>query len=631
MRVLVITRQESDFTKVLESCGAEIVRMEPKKALHTDLSSFDRYCVLVPGEFQDVRLRERLEEETAKGKRIFTEAIGSYLDVHCEPQKPINTIRSRLIYLEPETGEGIPGLVTGDLLDDESNTMYKPDALMPDTVPLLVYKDHIVAHAHTDMGPEEIKEDSKLGMWACCGGTVLMTSFQFHNYNRARFAPKAAWEKLIRYIACWLTGNEPAQLPEPVATYGTKEDLSDAAVFEKCRGQAIDKGIRWLKNFLVDNGCGGIKEGLKHDISPDGEQAVMKIIRTDCSGESAGAFKMYGYVKDCAESSEIGKNLERFIYGPMVVKGGLFDGMMRWTEQSWGVCYQDDVARAVLPSLYDCVFFGKTEYFTDIGHVLDFLVRTTSKNGTRVHRTDRIYLNESKIEELVNADTGRASAHHNAYYSAALLLAYKYGKNPQYLEVGKKGLETLMGMYPDTVREQSETQEMCRLILPLAILYDVTGEKEHRDWLYRVTEDLEKMRHSFGGYREWDTGYKAIYNRNSKGECSILTENGDPVADLLYSCNFLPMGFAYAYMVTGDEWFRELWHNIVRFFLSTQLVSDNPLTDGSWCRAFDMDLKEAYAAPHDSGWATYSSETGWTQAEILMGMMFPDMIRMARK
>ena len=50
---------------------------------------------------------------------------------------------------------------------------------------------------------------------------------------------------------------------------------------------------------------------------------------------------------------------------------------------------------------------------------------------------------------------------------------------------------------------------MCRLVLPLAILYGVTGEEKHREWLYRVTDDLQKVRHPSGGYREWDTGYKA--------------------------------------------------------------------------------------------------------------------------
>ena len=99
----------------------------------------------------------------------------------------------------------------------------------------------------------------------------------------------------------------------------------------------------------------------------------------------------------------------------------------------------------------------------------------------------------------------------------------------------------------------------------------------------------------------------------------------------MYSVNWLPIGFAYAYYATGDEWFRTLWKDIVRFCLKTQIISDNPLTNGSWCRAFDMDLREAYGCPHDAGWAPYASETGWTVAEILMGMMFMDILPVQNK
>ena len=125
---------------------------------------------------------------------------------------------------------------------------------------------------------------------------------------------------------------------------------------------------------------------------------------------------------------------------------------------------------------------------------------------------------------------------------------------------------------------------------------------------------------------EWDEGYRAAFSRESLGECSLLTKNGDPVADLLYSSNWLPMGFAYAWHVTGDEWFGKLWRDSVAFCLRTQMRSENPLVDGAWCRGFDMDLKEAYAVPHDAGWACCVSETGWTVAEILMGMMMPEIM-----
>ncbi|MCR5041574.1 MAG: hypothetical protein K6C36_05660, partial [Clostridia bacterium] len=175
-------------------------------------------------------------------------------------------------------------------------------------------------------------------------------------------------------------------------------------------------------------------------------------------------------------------------------------------------------------------------------------------------------------------------------------------------------------------REQSETEEMCRLILPLAALYGATREERHLTMLCRVTDDLEAHRHPFGGYCEWDTGYKAACSRESRGECSLLTENGDPVADLLYSVNWLPVGFAYAYHVTGDGRYRDLWRGIAEFMIRTQAISENPVVDGLWCRAFDMELGEVYGCPHDIGWAAHCSESGWTDAEILMGLMLPDLL-----
>jgi hypothetical protein len=310
----------------------------------------------------------------------------------------------------------------------------------------------------------------------------------------------------------------------------------------------------------------------------------------------------------------------------MIVRGGLCDGFMRWSDVAWQVMYQDDAARCMLGSLYNCIFLGDDTQFSEICRVLDFLVKTTGKDGCRISRSDMFMLTESYMAELAAMENGRTSAHYNGYYLASLLLAYKYGKNEAYLEVGRRGLETLMALYPDTDREQSETQEMCRLVLPLAALYDATGEERHREMLYRVVKDLETHKHPSGGYYEWDTGYTATCNRESPTECSLLTENGDPVADLLYSVNWLPIGFAYAYYVTGDEWFRDLWTDVVRFCLRTQIISDNPLSNGSWCRAFDMDLGEAYACPHDTGWAAYASETGWTIGEILTGMMFMEIL-----
>lgn len=622
MRILIVSDYECDFTRVLKSCGAEVECVDFKKVLKTDLTVYDSFCVLPKksGTYLDARLREKLEEEARKGKRIFLQAIRGFLGILCE--EPADSTKSRMIYIG-NSEEKITGLFMGDLLDDEANLMCVPELHPEDVEPILVYQEHIIAHTHTEMPVQEILKRGKPGLWKA-GKNILWAGFILRNFNEARFSPRAKWEAVIRYVARWITGGEPAFYPTEIVHYGTSEKLDEPKIFECCRRKAIERGIGWLERFLEDGGKGGIKEGIAHNITPDGNYTVLDGVRTDCTGESAGAFKMYAYLNGKKEYADLASKMDGIVYGPMLVKGGLFDGMVRWCTSSWNVCYQDDVARALLPGLYDALYMGDATHLEDICHAMDFLIGTTAKDGLRIARTDTHDLTELEMEKLRQQEHGFPSAHYNAYYHAALLLTGKASGEKRYIEVAQKGLERMMELYPETAREQSETEEMCRLILPLAILYQTTKEEKHRQMLYRVSKDLQKVRHPFGGYREWDTGYKAACSRESREECSVLTENGDPVADLLYSSNWLPLGFSFAYEATGDRWFHELWKDSVIFCLKTQMFSEKEHLDGAWCRAFDMELKEAYAAPHDVGWAAYACETGWTVSKILMGLMMPE-------
>ena len=613
---------DSDFSAVLKSCGVSVVRMTMAQAADEPLAAYDAFAVLADGKLLAPRLRVRLEEEVGKGKRLFTQALNSWGDIYSA--EPADTTRRRLVV----TAEGaavIPGLALGDLLDDGGNRAMYPWYGVPGQRVLLTYRDHVIAHRRWEASAEEIAEGGNPGLWLI-GDNVMMCAFQLANFNRARFAPRQSWQTLIAYIAGWLTGRAPVCFPEPVVWHGMGEDLSDDAVFETRRKEAVRRGIHWLRRQLVEDGAGGVREGLRHNIDPDGVQATAETVRTDCCGEAAGAFRFYGVLCGDEACLTAAEHISDFVFDPMMVKGGLLDGMLRWTDTGWMICYQDDAARALLPELYHCLFLGKGERFPSVCRALDFLVKTTAKDGCRVPRTDALHLSEDSVRELAEAEHGTPSAHYNAYYHAALLLAYLYGGNRTYLDTARKGLETMMALYPETEREQSETEEMCRLVLPLAALYAATGEPAHREMLFRVTDDLAAHRHPSGGYLEWDTGYRANCSRESRGECSLLTHNGDPVADLLYATNWLPVGYALAWRFTGETRFYDLWRDVAAFCLRSQARSHDPSVDGSWCRAFDLELGEVYACPHDVGWAANCSESGWTDAEILMGLMLPDVL-----
>ena len=155
----------------------------------------------------------------------------------------------------------------------------------------------------------------------------MMTSFRLHDFNKARFAPRLAWQKLISYIARWLTGSKPSYFPESVVRYGPADsgadELSDQSAFELCRKEAVKRGVGWLERFLVDGGRGGIEEGLRHNIHPDGTQERLTSVRTDCTGEASGAFRFFARLGGGDDCREIARNLESFVYGTMLVKAGL--------------------------------------------------------------------------------------------------------------------------------------------------------------------------------------------------------------------------------------------------------------------------------------------------------------------
>lgn len=617
-RLLILSNQTNDLCELLlRQCPDAVVC--PIAHCDADVETFDAICILGGTEEQPVllpaALRCAVERARENGKRVFCEFVSSIGSAYSD--KPSVTTHHRLV-----NGGTFADLQKGDILDGHYNEVI-PYYFVPKTAePILTYHDYLCAHDRIEMDDAAFRA-GKWALWLFDRNT-LVSSFRLCNFNCARLSPRESWQKVIAAIVEFLCGKPlAAEFPAPVCKHGAQNDLDNA----------VQKGLRWFfgADMFVDEGKNGVREGFSHLISArDGTQLRADLIRTDCTGETGGAFLLDYLTTGNQKSKAIFQNTQAFCFDYMQIHDGAHRGMVRWSEQAWETCYQDDVARAIIPTLLSCNFGGGTDYFEQATDALRYLVDTTGEDGLRVFRTDCIELNETRRNELKRAGVGTPCAHYNAYYHAALLLAARAGADRSFAEVAKTGLSAIMARYPDTQRETSETEELCRLILPLALLYEYTGEDRHRAWLYRVTKDLERFLHPAGGYAEWDTGYKATCARNDRGECALVANNGDPIVDLLYSNNWLPMGFAYAYMVTGDAFFEQKWQGIAEFLLACQITSDDKRLDGAWTRAMDMDRLESYGVPHDVGWAPCCIESGWTVAEILMGLQFMKIAKIER-
>ncbi|MEG2596809.1 MAG: hypothetical protein RR977_00135, partial [Oscillospiraceae bacterium] len=431
----------------------------------------------------------------------------------------------------------------------------------------------------------------------------------------------AKWQLLIREILGWLTNENCSDLPIDRAYHLVSS--VEKETFDSSLKECISSAVHWYheSKILIANGKEGVYEGFCTEIYADGSQKMALPIRNDCTGEASLAFFTDYLLSGNEASLQTSDQLEAYCFDRMQIKGGLHDGMLRWTDIAWNVCYQDDNARVLFPALLKMMYTKRYDHLDDCCSALDFLVKTTGTDGLRVSRTDNLTLDQKEMDRLHNTPSNFPCAHYNAFYSATLLLCGKLADREDFIAVGIKGLESLMAVYPKTIREQSETEELCRLILPLAWLFWVTKNPKHKEWLYTVTKDLQKMKHAkSGAYLEWDSDYSAACSQTEDAECSLLTQNGDPVVDMLYSLNWLPLGFAHAYDITGDPYFHELWEEIASFMIRAQIHSNNPDIDGVWTRGFDVDLMEVYGLPNDVGWGPWSIESGWSIGEIVAGL-----------
>ncbi|HET6485197.1 MAG TPA: hypothetical protein VFH83_02185 [Spirochaetia bacterium] len=636
--VCVITLGASDLRTLLERSGLSVTVVDPgrRASKRRDLSRFDALAILGGTTEQplllDPQLRSSVEAGIRAGARVFCEYCESIGGVYTAP--PVPTRFERIVVASEEPR--IDGLRRGDLLEDQCNTRIAPYEFVTRYGPPLLQYTRALGHDRVESGVSATADAatvdaaaadaaglpiSERALWFHHPANLLICVFRLCNFVRARFSPTARWRSLVAFVLEWLCGQPvPVDILEP--RYHVLA-FDPAVPLETQVSLSAQRAVRWFgkAGLLVDGGRGGVMEGLGTEISADGHQQLRTIVRNDCTGETALAFFLHSMLTGRRESARIARRLIDWCFDRMQVKDpGPLQGMMRWTPAAWQVCYADDNARVIIPQLLMNLYGGGRTHQEECVEALRFLVRTTGTDGLRVMRTEGDLLDAQTVRDLSSGPGALPSAHYNAYYLGALLLAAKLTGIEEFRRIGELGLGSIMAVYPNTRRELSETEELCRLILPLALLYWVTRKPEHRDWLYRVTEDLQRFRHPSGAYLEWDTGHAAALSRNVGGEASLLMNNGDPVVDLLYSVNWLPMGFMQACLVTGDERFRTLWQDAARFLVSCQIRSKDPLLDGAWTRAFDVELGEVFGSPGDVGWGPWAIESGWTVAEIAAGL-----------
>ena len=495
------------------------------------------------------------------------------------------------------------------------------------------------------------------------GGDLLVATTKLSSFIGGRYAPEASWRAVIADVLGWLRPGEaiPALSWTPVVgpSFGRDEELpEDFEVHALRRGlewfraskllvhpsrlEAIEEALRSAEGRAptpapdapVGDGSLGILEAPISIIQSDGSQLQSVARRGDCTGESAMALAFGGALLDDPELTDIARNLLDYWYFTSDATGKERGdpehpayGLIAWgiSTPAWYVAnYGDDNARLILGTMAAAALLEEDRWDQLVMRCLLANLRTTGRLGFRGGRIDVPALAQNGWEHYFEHSNVNKWPHYEAYLWACFLWAYRETGDELFLERAESALRLTMESYPHDWRwTNGLAQERARILLPLAWLVRVADTPEHRGWLRQAVDGLLGLQDECGAIRE-ELGTPGLgaypppasneaYGHN---EASLIQQNGDPVADLLYTTNFAFLALHEA-AAAGDERARAGEDRLAEFLCRIQIRSEaQPSLDGGWFRAFDFGRWEAWGSNADAGWGAWAIESGWTQGWI---------------
>ena len=537
----------------------------------------------------------------------------------------------------------------------------------------ILNKNHFLALSkvagfdHAVYGTENSTGESSI-LFKLHDGNILVSTTKLSQFIQARYAPKGAMQAIWMYIIKWAKGEKTSirQLEwtaDVRSSYSREEQLPKNAA-----RTAVQRGIDWHTNAKmllneegwkeykqlwnlndsnmyttvpavnsaapqpmapVGDGRFGVLEGIVSEVCPDGSQSTRWWLRSDSNGESSLAFALRWELDGDTRSKLIAKNLMDWVY----FKSGLFQkdplkanyGLLFWAPGNAQALYQDNDIKTILSCIGTSGILNTDRWNKALTSNILGNFRTTGANGFRGWRLENPDLLKKGWQHYWNKNTVQLQPHYEAWTWSSYLWLYDKTKWTPLLEKTQKAIRMMMDAYPQDWRwTNGIQQERGRMLLPLAWLIRVDDRPEYRIWLKRLANDIEKCQDKTGGIREelgaLDHGDMAPPKSNEaygSGEAPLIQENGDPVADLLYTCNFTFLGLHEAYAATGDVQYKRMADKLADFLIRIQVKSEKHKNlDGGWFRAFDYRQWEYWGSNADSGWGAWSIEVGWTQAWI---------------
>lgn len=458
---------------------------------------------------------------------------------------------------------------------------------------------------------------------------VLLAASKLSHFITGRYAPTAAWKALWEHILAWLAGGRAeitlTWTPAVRVTAGPNTPLPEGA-----EAEAFTRSVRFFREqalFSIDHKKGAI-EGFESLIDPSGRQMRRIWIRADCVAETGMLFALDWAITKDPSSKALATQILDYAWSEDFYHADPSDpayGLVNWYERG-PVFYGDDNARVLLATMTASRLLNEDRWDE---RVLTCLLANLRTTGTLGFRRARI---ELKHLEAASGGwrffRGEAVEHYAPHFQAYLWACYLWGYAltgyEGFLARTKGAIRMMLDRYPKWQWTNGLTQEMARMLLPLAFLVRLEDTPEHRRWLNRMAGELLKYMQPSGAIQEHmgaieDGRYPAPRSNAAYGtaEASLIQENGDPACDLLYTANYAFLGLYEAAQATGDPMLRAAEGRLADFFCRVQVVSETvPYLNGVWMRSFDYEKWEYWGSSADLGWGPWCVETGWTNTWI---------------
>ncbi len=555
------------------------------------------------------------------------------------------------------------GVITSDVFGKELARMSllginDAHILAVDVKSPLIVLGKVAGYNKAEYGIEDVKTYPLLFQ----KDNMLVAMSKLSNFATGRYAPEDSWKKTWEYIVSFISGDKDFRFNHWLS-YVSPMYAKNDALPPDARKNSIAKGAEWFYNgrFFIDpswkdlwlkyqgdgtsplgppvsqqlpNGDGslGILEGHASNIYYDGTEQYRYWVRADVQGEVAYALAATNALLHKEEYAKMATKLTDFVFHGSNLRSDAKNdstnpayGLIGWSVTHPGVFYGDDNARCVLGIIGASAYLNTGKWDKEIAEAIMANFRTTGKQGFRGSRLEDKNIQNSGWNYFWEREVVNPHPHFEAWMWACYLWLYDKTHYEPLLTKTKNAIRMTMEAYPNKWKwTNGIQQERARMILPLAWLVRVDNTEEHRQWLDEVVEKLLSNQMENGAIREELGASGGQYGRTASNkeyglhEAPLIFQNGDPVADMLYTSNFAFFSLNEAAHATGNKKYKAAVEKLSDFLTRIQVKSDKYKDlDGAWFRAFDYNRWDYWASNADVGWGAWSTLTGWIQSWIV--------------